>query len=182
MPQVWVADRYAAQNGHGIERQLCLAHLLRDTQYASDEGDTAFAPGFKRLLLRAVAIGRRRETLQDGTLVQYRADLDRRLTKLLAQPPTTSAGRRLARAIRRCRNDLFVFVTRRDVPYTNNGCERALRPSVIFRKVTGCFRSHWGARLYAAAVSVIATGKLNGKSALQAIQDVIAAQSAAVIR
>jgi transposase len=66
------------------------------------------------------------------------------------------------------------------VPYTNNGCERALRPSVIFRKVTGCFRSHWGARLYAAAASVIATGRLNGKSALQAIHDVIAAPPAAV--
>ena len=57
--------------------------------------------------------------------------------------------------------------------YTNNGSERALRPSVIFRKVTGCFRSQWGARVYAAAVSVIATGRLHGKSALQAIQDVI---------
>ena len=63
---------------------------------------------------------------------------------------------------------------RRDAPYTNNGSERALRPSVIFRKVTGGFRSHWGARLYAAAVSVIATGRLRGKSALQAIQGVIA--------
>jgi transposase len=176
VPEVWVADRYAGQNGHGIERQLCLAHLLRDSQYAIDEGDTAFAPGFKLLLLRAVAIGRRRETLKDSTLVQYRADLDRRLTRLLGQPPTTSAGRKLARASRKCRNDLFVFVTRRDVPYTNNGCERALRPSVIFRKVTGCFRSHWGARLYAAAASVIATGRLNGKSALQAIHDAIAAE------
>jgi transposase len=181
VPEVWVADRYAAQNGHGIERQLCLAHLLRDSQYAIDAGDTVFAPGFKLLLLRAVAIGRRRETLKDSTLVQYRADLDRRLTKLLGQPPTTSAGHKLARAIRKCRNDLFVFVTRRDVPYTNNGCERALRPSVIFRKVTGCFRSHWGARLYAAAASVIATGRLNGKSPLQAIQDVITAPPAAVI-
>ena len=109
-------------------------HLLRDAQYAIDQGDAAFAPGFKRLLLRAVAIGQRRETLKDSTLVQYRADLDRRLTKLLGQPPTASAGRKLARAIRKCRNDLFLFVTRRDVPYTNNGCERALRPSVIFRK------------------------------------------------
>lgn len=181
VPEVWVADRYAAQNGHGIARQLCLAHLLRDSQYAIDEGDTVFAPGFKRLLLRAVAIGRRRQTLKDGTLVQYRADLDRRLTRLLGQPPTSSAGGRLARGIRRCRNDLFVFVTRRDVPYTNNCCERALRPSVIFRKVTGCFRSHWGARLYAAAASVIATASLTGKSALQAIHDVITAPPAAVI-
>ncbi|MGH7056106.1 MAG: IS66 family transposase, partial [Stellaceae bacterium] len=68
---------------------------------------------------------------------------------------------------------LFVFLTRRDVPYTNNGCERALRPSVIFRKVTGGFRSHWGARLYAAVQSVIGTGRLDGKSALEAIQSVL---------
>src|ERR1700751_2316620 len=59
-PDVWVADRYAAQAGHGNERQLCLAHLLRDAQYAIDTGDTGFAPGFYKLLQRAVAIGRRR--------------------------------------------------------------------------------------------------------------------------
>jgi transposase len=172
-PEIWVADRYGAQNGHGAQRQVCLAHLLRDTQYALDEGDTGFAPGFRALLLRAVAIGRRRGDLKESTLAQYRADLDRRLTKLLGATTTVPAGLKLARAIRKCRNDLFVFVTRRDVPYTNNGCERALRPSVIFRKVTGCFRSHWGARLYAAAASVIATGRLNRKSALRAIRDVI---------
>ncbi len=172
VPEIWVADRYGAQNGHGLQRQVCLAHLLRDAQYAIDEGDTGFAPGFKLLLLRAVAIGRRREALKDSTLAQYRADLDRRLTKLLALADT-KAGLKLARAIRKCRGDLFVFVTRRDVPYTNNGCERAMRPSVIFRKVTGCFRSQWGARLYAAAASVIATGRLNRRSALQAIQDVL---------
>ena len=172
-PEVWVADRYGAQNGHALERQLCLAHLLRDAQYAIDEGDTAFALGFKVLLLRAVAIGRRRERLKDSTLAQYRADLERRLTRLLQSTPATAAGRKLAKGVKACRNDLFRFVVRRDVPYTNNGSERALRPSVIFRKVTGCFRSHWGARLYAAAVSVIATGRLHGKSALQAIQDII---------
>src|SRR5439155_3257695 len=35
------------------------------------------------------------------------------------------AGRKLARGIRQCRGDLFVFITRRDVPATNNDCERA---------------------------------------------------------
>ncbi len=29
---------------------------------------------------------------------------------------------------------LFVFMTRRDVPFTNNASERNLRPSVIFRR------------------------------------------------
>lgn len=173
-PEVWVADRYAGQAGHGRERQVCLAHLLRDAQYAIDEGDAGFAPGFQKLLRRACAIGRRRETLADATLAHYRADLDRKLDRLLAATPTATAGRKLAQAIRRCRGDLFVFLARRDVPYTNNDCERALRPSVIFRKVTGCFRSLWGTRLYAAAISVIATGRLNGRSALQAIRDALA--------
>jgi transposase len=40
-------------------------------------GDTAF----KRLLLRAIAIGRRRDTLKDTTLKQYHADLERRLDR-----------------------------------------------------------------------------------------------------
>jgi len=173
-PEVWVADRYAAQAGHADERQLCLAHLLRDAQFAIDSGDTGFAPGFQKLLQRAVGIGQRRADLKDSTLAQYRADLDRRLDRLLAATPTTEAGRKLAQGIRKCRGDLFLFITRRDVPATNNGCERALRPSVIFRKVTGGFRSNWGAHTYAAAASVIATGRLHGHSALQALQAALA--------
>src|SRR5207244_10856949 len=107
------------------------------------------------------------------TPIPYRADLDRRLDRLLAVSPTAEAGRKLARAIRRCRGDLFVFITRRDVPATNNDCERALRPSVIFRKVTGGFRSQWGARTYADALSVIATGRLHSRSALHALRDAL---------
>ena len=173
-PAVWVADRYAAQAAHGNVRQLCLAHLLRDAQYAIDEGDTVFALGFRFLLLRAMAIGRRRPGLQDSTLRQYHGNLERRLDRLLSQPPDTPAALRLFQAMRRDRNDLFRFVTHRDVPSTNNACERALRPSVIFRKVTGGFRSPWGAEVYAAAASVIATGRIYGLTALQALRKALA--------
>ncbi len=42
---------------------------------------------------KVVAIGKRRERLKDGTLTQYRADLDRRLDKLLSGPePTPDFG------------------------------------------------------------------------------------------
>ena len=176
-PAVWVADRYGGQLGHGAARQICLAHLLRDATHAIEEGDEGFAPGFRFLLLRAVAIGRRRGALKDSTLAQYHADLERRLDRLLAAPtPAHPAARRLFRAMRRDRDDLFRFVTRRDVPYTNNACERALRPSVIFRKVTGGFRATWGAKVYAAAASVIATGRLHGLTALAALRAALAGQ------
>jgi transposase len=176
-PEVWVSDRYGAQGGHGQAHQLCLAHLVRDAQYAIDAGDTVFAPGFKRLLKRALAIGGRREALADSTLGPYRRDLERRLDALLATAPITRAGRTLRDGIAKCPEKLFVFVTRRDVPPTNNGSERALRPSVIFRKVTNGFRSVWGASLYAAICSVIATAALRGLNALQAIQACLAGQS-----
>lgn len=173
-PEVWVADRYAGQLGHGAVRQMCLAHLLRDANYAIEEGCSGFALEFKWLLLRAISIGRRRPGLKDSTLHQYHADLERRLDRLLSRQPDKPASRRLFKAMRRDRDDLFRFVTRRDVPYTNNACERALRPSVIFRKVTGCFRSKWGAEVYAAAASVIATGRLHGLTALQAVANALA--------
>ena len=43
VPRVWVSDRYGAQQGHGADWQVCLAHFLRDIQYALDAGDDLFA-------------------------------------------------------------------------------------------------------------------------------------------
>jgi transposase len=70
-PTVWVSDMLGSQRGHGAEWQVCLAHLLRDARYAVQCGDVAFSAAFKRLLLRAIAIGRRRDTLKDTTLVGF---------------------------------------------------------------------------------------------------------------
>ncbi len=72
------------------------------------------------------------------------------------------------------RDKLLVFMTRRDVEPTNNGAERALRPSVIFRKVTNGFRSGWGAKVYADICSIVATGRLTGRSPLAAIRAALA--------
>ena len=61
----------------------------------------------------------------------------------------------------------------RDVEPTNNGSEQKLRPSVIFRKVTNCFRSEWGAKLYADLCSIVSTGRLHGRSPLAAIREAL---------
>ena len=176
-PRVWVSDSFGSQRGHADQWQVCLAHLLRDAQYAIDCGDAGFSMALKRLLLRAVAIGRRRDRLRDTTLEQYRADLDRRLDRVLALPRCGEAADRLRRRIARDRGHLFVFVTDRDVPATNNVSERALRPSVIFRKVTNGFRSEWGADTYAAFRSVVSTAKANRRSVLQDLRQALATTS-----
>src|SRR5215470_17576277 len=43
-PKLWLSDRLAAQLKHAQEHQFCLAHQIRDAQYAIDHGDTIFAP------------------------------------------------------------------------------------------------------------------------------------------
>jgi len=176
-PMVWVSDMLGSQRGHAVEWQVCLAHLLRDARYAVECGDVAFSVAFKRLLLRAIAIGRRRDTLKDTTLLQYQADLDRRLDRIMAAVPIGEPGRKLRKRIAANRGHLFLFVTNRSVPYTNNVSERQLRPSVIFRKVTNGFRCEWGAETYAAFRSVVSTAKANRAPVLAVLQFVLAAKS-----
>jgi transposase len=175
-PEVWVSDMLGSQRGHGGLWQVCLAHLLRDAKYAIEDGDTSFSAPFRRLLLRAVAIGRRRETLRDTTLAQYLYDLERRLDRIILMPPSGKAGHKLRKRILANRAHLFVFMTRRDVPATNNVSERHLRPSVIFRKVTNGFRCEWGAETYAAFRSVVSTAKANRASVYDTIRFVLSAK------
>ena len=174
-PRMWLSDRLPAQCTHAEEHQFCLAHLIRNAQYAIDHGDTIFAPDFKALLEDACAVGRRRPDLADATIAAHRRRLQRQLERLLARKPTDAEGRKLPDAVYLdCRDKLFVFLKRRDAEPTNNESERALRPSVIFRKVTNGFRSEWGAKAYAALCSIVETGRRNGRSALTAIRDALA--------
>jgi transposase len=170
-PTVWVSDLYSAQKKHPAEDwQVCLAHQLRDCQFALEAGDTVFAPRMKAVLLRAFAIHKRRDTLAPSTLYQYRCDLQRRVDRCLASQPTNAHGRRLQKRYAKIQDHLFLFLADGTIPPTNNSSEQAIRMSTVFRKVTNGFRSDWGRDLFAAVRSVVNTGKRHGLAAFQAIQ------------
>src|SRR6202140_243332 len=176
-PAVWVSDMLGSQRGHSVPWQVCLAHLRRDARYAVECGDTSFSAPFKRLLLRAIAIGRRRETLKDSTLKQYLADRDRSLDRIIPPVPLGEPGRKLRKRIAANRAHLFVFITNRDVPYTNNISERHLRPGVIFREGTNGFRCARGAETEAAFRSIVSTAKANHASVLDVLRFVLATRT-----
>jgi transposase len=172
-PDVWISDRYAGQQELGRNHQVCLAHVLRDVQYAIDCGDTIFAPKIRDHLRWAIHIGKRRGRLKDSTLAAYAARADNTLDRLVTQPVAHPAGQVLNNQIKAWRTKFFVFLTDREVPATNNISEREIRPSVVFRKVTNGFRSDWGAQIHAGYRSVTGTARLGGQPALQAIRDLI---------
>jgi transposase len=170
-PEFWLSDRLGSQRGWARRsHQVCLAHLIRDVQYAEDAGDDIFAPGMRGLLKRACALGRRRDRLADTTLKVYEADLEKRLDRLLALCPIVPAGKKMQRVVKRFRQHLFVFMGNRDIEPTNNGSERALRPCAVYRKITNGFRSEWGAKLYADIRSVVETARRRGWRAIDAIR------------
>jgi len=172
-PSIWVSDLYGAQQGHADVWQICLAHQLRDCKFAIEAGDTIFAPRMKALLLRAVVLARRRKQLTDSTRRSYQRRLDRELDAIMVLAPTNRHGKRLRKRYGKLRGHLFTFLEHPDVPPDNNASERELRPTATYRKVTGGFRSHWGADLFAGVRSVIGTAARRGTDAFQAIVTVL---------
>ena len=172
-PSIWVSDLYGAQQGHADLWQVCLAHQLRDCQYAIDAGDTVFAPRMKAALLRAVVLARRRTSLAESTRRTWLRRLDHDLNGIMALVPDNQHARRLRKRYGKVRNSLFTFLEHPDAPPDNNGSERELRPTATYRKVTGGFRSKWGADLFAGVRSVVGTAARRGLSADQAIRVVL---------
>ncbi len=59
--------------------------------------------------------------------------------------------------LRKWRNAIFTFLYHPDVPFDNNGSERAIRNIKIKQKVSGGFRSERGATIFAIIRSAIDT-------------------------
>src|SRR5205085_7598225 len=82
----------------------------------------------------------------------------------LVRPYCRSAlpQRVLAERIFKHRGELFVFVQYPDVPPDNNAAERAIRPHVVLRKVSGGTRSKQGSDTQAILLSLFGTWALRG--------------------
>jgi len=71
-----------------------------------------------------------------------------------------------ANRIKRHWDEWFTFLTHPEVKPDNNDAERALRPIVVHRKVSGGARSDWGAKLVAQMFSLLETVCLQGGDAI----------------
>jgi transposase len=92
-PDFWISDRYGAQKGFAAKQhQFCLAHLIRDAQYAADAGDECFAPGLTALFKRACRVGRERDRFSDRQLAAWSRKFVKRLSGLLRLRPAHSEG------------------------------------------------------------------------------------------
>ncbi len=107
--QIWVSDRYAAQQGHGLAQQTCLAHLARDVAYALEGSDDPMPFRLKLWLASAFALADSVSQLAASTVAAKRRALERRLSAILAAPTTCDLAAALQAKLRRARDQLLTF-------------------------------------------------------------------------
>jgi transposase len=170
VPEVWISDRYSAQQSHGIRHQTCLAHLARDTAFALEHGSDDLPFRFKLWFGKAFDLARAIANSAASTVAKKKRDLQKQLTALLVATTECDLARGLQAKVGRARDQLLTFCDYPgEVDVTNNTSERKLRPCVIQRKVTNGYRAMWAAQAEADVRTTIDTARLTGKNPFDVI-------------
>ena len=170
VPEVWICDRYSAQQSHGARHQTCLAHLARDTAFALEHGSDDLPFRFKLGFGKAFDLAKAIADFAVSTVLKKKRDLEKQLTALLTAATGCDLARELQAKIGRARDQLLTFCDYAgEVDVTNNTSERKLRPSVIQRKVTNGYRAMWAAQAEADVRTTTDTARLVGANPFDVI-------------
>jgi transposase len=78
-------------------------------------------------------------------------------------------SRALLERLRSFEDDTLRFMTRVDIPFTNNQGERDIRMTKVHQKISGCFRSEQGAEMFCLIRSYLSTCRKQSISASEAL-------------
>ncbi len=169
---IYVSDCWSAQlKTLALKHQLCLAHLLRELANFEEALNCQWSIKIKLILKQAIALKKEFQAEDYLHPPPSVAEIERQLNEMLAVDsvnfhPKTKAF--IKRLIKR-REHIFTFLHYAEVPYDNNGSERAIRNVKVKNKISGCFRSEAGAKRFAVLRSVIDTATKNTQDVFFAI-------------
>lgn len=165
-------DRWVGYSWWALDRQqLCWAHLIRDFQKIADRGGESKAIG-EALLAEARKLFEHWHRVRDGTLtregfaagvIEIRATVKKQLEEGASYNPASEDKSVRAQTARTCQDllkveqALWLFVRVAGIEPTNNAAERALRPAVIWRRVSLGTQSELGSQFVARMLTVTQT-------------------------
>jgi hypothetical protein len=178
--QTLVSDFYSVYDQFDGSQQKCLVHLLRelrDTIAGRPElADHAFFKRCKRLVQDMLKLKKRRGKLKAADYWRRVERIERRLQDLAQQHWNDPDADRLTKRLSKYRTKLTTFLHKNDVDGTNNAAERAIRPAVVMRKITGGSRSEDGARAWSILASVMRTAEQQGRDVLETLKTLLRAE------
>jgi transposase len=163
---------------------LCNAHHLRELERAWEHDGQNWARSMKRLLLKInKAVDKAGGVLSKKNIARYEKKY-RAIIKLGEQEcplalkekgkrgkQKQSKSRNLLTRLRDFEADTLLFMKDKDVPFTNNQVENDLRMTKVQQKISGCFRSMYGAKMFCRIRSFLSTCRKNGVSPTDALRD-----------
>ena len=177
-------DHWKPYYQYDCTHALCNAHHLRELERAWVQDQQQWAKDMQRLLLdihHAVeAAGGCLPSDEAAVWRQrYRARLDQAEDE--CPPPDErhrqgkrgrlkrSKARNLLERLRAFEGDVLRFMEMAIVPFTNNQSENDLRMTKVHQKISGCFRSLEGAKIFCRVRSYLSTCRKQGMTATDAL-------------
>jgi transposase len=168
-----VTDFYAAYNFYEGPKQRCWVHLMRDLEALVEKN-----PDLPEMAVWVESVMdvyyRAKETTQRECTPLERSRLKVGFEKELLEICGPYVGdksapqRVLSQRMTSFIAELFVFVADIRVPSENNAAERAIRPAVVARKISGGTRSSRGSDTSSILRSLFETWNLQGQNTIDA--------------
>ena len=164
---ILISDRHGGYNDYPIERrQLCWAHILRNLECIAGRSGRAGKLGRRLVRLAQLTIrlehrwrvGGYASILYEQRLHRLRAWFRRELEQGARAHGNSRTGNQCSKLLRE-ESMLWTFLSHPGIPLTNNAAERALRPYVIWRKISFFSQSYRGDQFRPLILSITETCK-----------------------
>lgn len=172
-----VSDFFSAYNTLPYKQQKCLVHLLREIKQTAEKNPgfahSLFATRLRRLIKDMLGLKKRWHELDDATYTRRACRLHDRLEQLGKSHSLDRDVNRLAKRIAKHAAQLSPFLLEKNLPGDNNAAERAIRPAVVIRKISGGHRGHSTATASAVITSILRTTRQQGRHLIETVKHLV---------
>lgn len=191
-----IHDHWKPYLRYSCHHALCNAHHLRELERAWEQDGQKWAKNMRRLLLKINEVVNK----SGGKLSKKQAERwKKRYRSLLARAnrecpeprisgpakrgrPKKNKARNLLERLRDYETEVLRFMTDERVPFTNNLGERDLRMTKVQQKISGCFRSLEGAKIFCRVRGYLSTCRKHGVQPTEALRLLFAGKLPTFIR
>lgn len=191
-----ISDYWKAYFRYGCEHGLCNVHHLREFKFLEEECGQHWAGEMAKLLIRMKytverAKAQGRDRLSEATYSRYEQHYKAILRRgyranpydVVYRKPGQRGKQKQTPALNMLdrltshQEEVLAFLYDFNVPFDNNLAERDIRMTKVKQKISGCFRSVFGAQVFCRVRSYISTLKKQNLAVFEYLMKIFAAPS-----